>query len=394
MRKTIYAKMTALPVGLCALAFAVTSCGSSEYKKFADNEGKQVASILRENDCLACHSENAPLPFYGNLPLIGPVVQADMKEAVHYVDLTAMVEALENGQPVSEVDLAKVENTALSGSMPPAKYSHMPMHWGTSLDDNEKAVIISWAKNVRKDRFTTETVAEEFKNEPLQPLMKSLPTDPAKVELGFALYHDTRLSADNTISCATCHGLNTGGVDRKQYSEGINGQFGGVNAPTVYNAALNFVQFWDGRAADLKEQAAGPPLNPVEMGCTSFDQICEALAQDKDFTKKFTEVYPEGYSNIFARCCNLRFLLKPTQHQQWRSTILPAFHPMQYESVGPQTFAVYHFLSSHFPPSYHFFQFCQTLGDLHFQLMQVSKDLRGRGILHRHILGLFVLIDG
>ena len=96
MRKTIYAKMTALPVGLCALAFAVTSCGSSEYKKFADNEGKQVASILRENDCLACHSENAPLPFYGNLPLIGPVVQADMKEAVHYVDLTAMVEALEN----------------------------------------------------------------------------------------------------------------------------------------------------------------------------------------------------------------------------------------------------------------------------------------------------------
>ena len=84
MRKTIYAKMTALPVGLCALAFAVTSCGSSEYKKFADNEGKQVASILRENDCLACHSENAPLPFYGNLPLIGPVVQADMKEAVHW----------------------------------------------------------------------------------------------------------------------------------------------------------------------------------------------------------------------------------------------------------------------------------------------------------------------
>ncbi len=74
MRKTIYAKMTALPVGLCALAFAVTSCGSSEYKKFADNEGKLVASILRENDCLACHSENAPLPFYGNLPLIGPVV--------------------------------------------------------------------------------------------------------------------------------------------------------------------------------------------------------------------------------------------------------------------------------------------------------------------------------
>lgn len=296
MRKTINAKMPALPVGLCALAFAVTSCGSSGYKKFADNEGKQVATILRENDCLACHAENAPLPFYGNLPLIGPAVRADLREAARYVDLTALVEALENGLPVSEVDLAKVEHTALSGSMPPAKYSYMPMHWGTGLDDKEKAVILSWAKGVRKDRFATETVAEAFENEPLQPLMKSLPTDPAKVELGFALYHDTRLSADHTISCATCHGLSTGGVDRKPYSEGINGQLGGVNAPTVYNAALNFVQFWDGRAADLKEQAAGPPLNPVEMGYASFDPICEALARDKDFTKKFMESYPEGYS--------------------------------------------------------------------------------------------------
>lgn len=296
MNMTIHAKMAALPLGLCALAFSVTSCGSSEYKKYADNESMQVASILRANECLACHSEHAPVPFYGKLPFIGPVVEADMKEAVRYMDLTPMVEALEKGQPVTEVDLAKLENTALSGSMPPAKFSHMPIHWGTTLDDEEKAVILSWAKDVRKKHFITETVADDFKNEPLQPLMKNLPTDPAKVELGFELYHDTRLSADNTISCATCHGLDMGGVDRKRFSEGIGGQFGGVNAPTVYNSALNFAQFWDGRAADLKEQAAGPPLNPVEMGWESFDQICEELAKDKDFTKKFETVYPEGLS--------------------------------------------------------------------------------------------------
>lgn len=95
MRKTIYAKMTALPVGLCALAFAVTSCGSSEYKKFADNEGKQSGLYPAGKRLFGLPLlKNAPLPFYGNLPLIGPVVQADMKEAVHYVDLTAMVEAL------------------------------------------------------------------------------------------------------------------------------------------------------------------------------------------------------------------------------------------------------------------------------------------------------------
>lgn len=294
MRKTMYDRIALWPLGLAALAGIMSSCGSSDYKKYANDEAKQVASILRANGCLECHAADAPVPFYGKLPLIGPVVQADMKEGTHYLDLTAMVEALENGTPVSETDLAKVENTALSGSMPPAKF--YMAHWGTKLNSDERAVLIKWAKNERRQHFTSPTVAEEFAGEPVQPLPASLSTDSAKVALGFALYHDTRLSADNTISCATCHGLNTAGVDRKQYSEGINGQFGGVNAPTVYNSALNFLQFWDGRAADLKEQAAGPPLNPVEMGCASFDEICAKLADDKAFSAQFLAVYPEGFN--------------------------------------------------------------------------------------------------
>ena len=215
-----------------------------------------------------------------------------MVQGTNYLDLTAMLYALENDQPVSEADLAKLENTALSGSMPPAKYT--AMHWGTSLDNKERSAIINWAKATRKANFTSPTVASQFANEPLQPLVAALETNPAKVALGFDLYHDTRLSGDNTLSCASCHGLETGGVDRKQYSEGINGQLGGVNAPTVYNAALNVVQFWDGRAADLKEQAAGPPLNPVEMGSHSFDEIAEKLAADKEMNRRFAEIYPEG----------------------------------------------------------------------------------------------------
>lgn len=78
-----------------------------------------------------------------------------------------MLEALDNGKLVSEADLAKVEDAALSGSMPPAKYSHMPMHWGTNLDSDEKAVLLSWAKDVRKKNYSTPTVAEEFANEPV-----------------------------------------------------------------------------------------------------------------------------------------------------------------------------------------------------------------------------------
>lgn len=85
-------------------------------------------------------------------------------------------------------------------------------------------------------------------------------------------------------------------MDNKQYSEGVGGQFGGVNAPSVYNAHYNFVQFWDGRAATLADQAAGPPLNPVEMANTSFDEICEKLNADADFAKAFKEVYPDGFN--------------------------------------------------------------------------------------------------
>ena len=73
-------------------------------------------------------------------------------------------------------------------------------------------------------------------------------------------------------------------------------QPGSKNAPTVFNAVYNFVQFWDGRAADLAEQAGGPPLNPVEMASASWDEIIGKLKADKIFTNAFTAVYPEGYS--------------------------------------------------------------------------------------------------
>lgn len=313
-------KNVILPVGLALLASAVVSCSTTEYKKYEGDKAKQVASIIRENGCMDCHSANAPVPFYGKLPVIGKVVADDMVQGTRYVDFTSMLEALENGGKVSEVDLAKLENTALSGSMPPAKFSYMPNHWGTNLDNDEKAVILAWAAEERKTNFKSPTVCDEFANEPLQPLMESIPTDSAKVALGFALYHDTRLSADNTVSCATCHGLNTGGVDRKQFSEGIGGQFGGVNAPTVYNSALNFAQFWDGRAADLKEQAAGPPLNPVEMGHKSFDDICAVLAEDKEFSEIFKKVYPDGFtqSNITEAIAEFeKTLLTPSRFDKY-----------------------------------------------------------------------------
>ena len=176
--------------------------------------------------------------------------------------------------------------------MPLAKY--YLVHWGSSLTDKETQMALAWAKSQREAFYPNPLADKEWANETVRPIQDSVPVDIRKVILGEMLYNDTRLSADNTISCASCHGLNTGGVDNKAFSEGVGGQFGGVNAPTVFNAYYNFVQFWDGRAATLADQAAGPPVNPVEMACNSFDEICDKLKADETFNKAFTEVYADG----------------------------------------------------------------------------------------------------
>ena len=94
------------------------------------------------------------------------------------------------------------------------------------------------------------------------------PLSQAKIELGRKLYFDTRLSKDNTVSCATCHAPDQGFSDGKKTSTGIAGQVGGRNAPTVMNRLFSQEQFWDGRAEDLEAQALGPVQNPIEMGHT------------------------------------------------------------------------------------------------------------------------------
>lgn len=129
--------------------------------------------------------------------------------------------------------------------------------------------------------------------EPLLPLEAFQNLDSRKVALGDLLYHDKRLSADNSISCASCHNLSSNGSDSRASSIGIGEAVGPIKAPTVYNSAYNFVQFWDGRAADLEEQAAGPVHNPIEMG-SNWDQVLAKLQQDAKLVGLFAEAYPDG----------------------------------------------------------------------------------------------------
>ena len=256
------------------------------------SEDEQMEALIRSAGCMECHMAEPRLPFYASWPVVGKVVKDDVEKAYRFFDMAPMWEALKNNGHISEADLAKVEMVLQKGTMPPAKY--YLVHWGAAFNDTETKMALAWISDYRAVHYPNSLADMEFANETVRPLPDSVETDMRKAALGEMLFHDVRLSSDNTISCASCHGLNTGGVDNKQYSEGVDGQKGGVNAPTVYNAYFNFVQFWDGRALTLADQAAGPPLNPVEMGNKSFDEICEKLKGDAEFNKMFTAVYPDG----------------------------------------------------------------------------------------------------
>ncbi|HEX9906862.1 MAG TPA: cytochrome c peroxidase [Thermoplasmata archaeon] len=125
---------------------------------------------------------------------------------------------------------------------------------------------------------------------PPVPIPEDNPQTPAKVKLGEKLYFDPMLSVDGTISCASCHHPSFGFADGEEVSDGVGGQKGGRNAPTVYNAAYCKTQFWDGRALTLEDQARGPPENPIEMANT-WENIVDYLKSESSYRRMFKQAF-------------------------------------------------------------------------------------------------------
>lgn len=115
----------------------------------------------------------------------------------------------------------------------------------------------------------------------------------AKIELGRQLYFDTRLSADNTVSCASCHHPHEGFSRHTATGVGIDGQKGGRNSPSSYNRILSDAQFWDGRAASLEAQAVGPIQNPIEMGNTHEAAVATVKKID-GYVMQFKKIFPDS----------------------------------------------------------------------------------------------------
>ncbi|HJQ25850.1 MAG TPA: cytochrome c peroxidase [Blastocatellia bacterium] len=120
---------------------------------------------------------------------------------------------------------------------------------------------------------------------------KDNPLTAEKVALGRALFFDKRLSADGTVSCATCHVPERAFTDGKRVAEGIGGRHGRRNSPTLLNAMFNTGQFWDGRAESLEAQARLPLVNPDEMGSQTDEQIIARLHNDPDYVRQFAQVF-------------------------------------------------------------------------------------------------------
>jgi len=130
---------------------------------------------------------------------------------------------------------------------------------------------------------------EALPNSP--PIPADNPQTEAKILLGKTLYFDPRLSSTGTISCNSCHNVMAGGDDNRPHSVGVEGKQGGRSAPTVWNSAFLSVQFWDGRASSLEEQAKGPVTNPVEMGMKDWDAVINRLEAVPGYVTLFKSAF-------------------------------------------------------------------------------------------------------
>lgn len=143
-------------------------------------------------------------------------------------------------------------------------------------------------------------VAAVLDASPIQPVPAITQLDPAQLALGERLFNDKGLSKDGTVACASCHSLETGGVDRMRTSIGIGGAVGPINAPSVFNSSLNFVQFWNGRSDSLEDQAGGPLTAGAEMGNT-WPVALATLRADASYVSEFGKAYPSGVTETNVR---------------------------------------------------------------------------------------------
>jgi cytochrome c peroxidase len=134
---------------------------------------------------------------------------------------------------------------------------------------------------------------------PAVPVPANNPMTPARIALGDKLFHDKRFSTTGEVACETCHQRDKGFTDSPlKTSEGINKATGTRNAPTVANAAYFTSMFWDGRSADLEDQAQHPFVNPVEMGLADHEPILKIVRSDPEYVSAFKAAFGKSGPDV------------------------------------------------------------------------------------------------
>jgi len=148
---------------------------------------------------------------------------------------------------------------------------------------------------------TTETVKSQAFDRTKLAAFQPLPDNffiagkepsPDLIFLGRRLFFETQLSADANMSCSTCHNVAKDGADEHRFSPGHKMHPVGRNSPTVFNAAGQVAQFWDGRAATVEEQALGPILAAGEMAMPDAETVVSVLKEDPTYIAEFNRSFP------------------------------------------------------------------------------------------------------
>lgn len=252
-----------------------------EKVQVVDPKFTEISDLL-QTKCSDCHTPNKTVyPFYFNLPIAHQIISNDIKHAQNALVITE--DQLAGKEAINAVDIVRIGAQIKNDAMPPLRYK--ALHWRALVSESEKTKLLDWVK-----QYSDQTSLRAIPKITIADLKKD------KISLGEKLFNDKRLSSDNTISCATCHSFAKGGTDGMVNSIGIHKQHGPINAPTVFNAANNFCQFWDGRAKDLQDQANGPVNNPIEMG-SNWPQAITKLKTDKYYGSKFKALYSDGITS-------------------------------------------------------------------------------------------------
>lgn len=253
-------------------------------------EVKQMEIIVEQGGCMICHAGWDKERLGTQWPIIGKLTDKDASRGMRYSNMSLAMVQLYDNTPINQSVLHKLQRVVLNRSMPP--FSFTLTHWKSPLTKGKQEIFLRWIYGRMNRDFGIPYPATHAQFQPIRPVPDTLIIDPGKAALGELLYHDTRLSSDQTLSCASCHNTETGETDNQRFSIGIFNQPCETTTLTTYNAIFHTFFSWDGASSTPEELLDMHFKDPVKMQSDTLERVIELLKADKALQGLFTQAYP------------------------------------------------------------------------------------------------------